>query len=78
MRCNNGGQPNEYKEGTQMKHEGKEDKSARSKDVVLALISKMIEYQVQIDEKQQPTDSEIRHVQFLRSLRNSALSEPIE
>ncbi len=43
-------------------------KTNNSKDVAIALINKMIEYQRNIDKKENPTPAEVRHVNILRTI----------
>jgi len=46
-----------------------ENKDVSSKDIALSLIKKMVEYERNIDKKENPTAAEKRHVEFLRGMR---------
>ena len=41
--------------------------------VALRLIAKMVDYERRIDEKEQPSEAELRHVAFLRAMRDAGL-----
>jgi hypothetical protein len=41
--------------------------------VALRLIAKMVDYERRIDEKQDPSEAERRHVAFLRAMRDAGL-----
>ena len=46
-----------------------ENKDVSSKDIALSLIKKMMEYEMSIDKKDNPSAAEKRHVEFLRKMR---------
>lgn len=57
-----------------MKNKTSNKKPASSEVVALALVKQMVRYEQSIDRKAEKTQAELRHLAFLRSLREAALN----